>query len=270
MIDDDLNLDLIESIESGLLAITIVLSIGVFGVLSLTAIHVMGLRKFITVHGGDCIMMLAGIILSIALLFWKASTKLEIEPEHTCEETEEEHILSETPIEYTITELTYHEDTPIKEDTPVKADTEKGETVDSFLEQLQKINKNFLDADILRNVLTMKSILQQIKCQINLYPGLADNATKFLNRYMPTTLQLLASYVSMNQQMYVNESTIEAKESVEESVEMMISALAQQLDSIQNMNALDVTTSSEAIQSMLALNGYGSNPFSEYTHKQKM
>ena len=250
----------------GILAVSMVVTIGLLVAVSCKAIYVMGLREFIVVHGRDSALIWFVVILGIKFL-WDVLTKPEIWPEHTCEETEEtteEDTPSETPIEYTTIESTYYED------APVKPDTEKDETVDSFLEQLQKIDKNFLDADILRNVLTMESMLQQIKCQINLHPELADNATKFLNRYMPTTLQLLSSYVGMNQQIHVTEFTIEAKESVEESVEMMISALAQQLDSIQNMNALDVTTSSEAMQSMLALNGYGSNPLSEYTHKQKM
>lgn len=255
----------------GILAVSMVVTISLLVAVSCKAIYVMGLREFIVVHGRDSALIWFVVILGIKFL-WDVLTKPEIWPEHTCEEPTEEDVPNETPVENTTMESTYHKDTPVRpdENAPIKPDTEKGETVDSFLKELQEINKDFLDVDILRNVLTMESILQQIKYQINLHPELADNATKFLNRYMPTTLQLLSSYVGMNQQMHVTEFTVEAKESVKESIEMMISALAQQLDSVQNMNALDVTTSSEAIQSMLALNGYGSNPFSEYTHKQKM
>lgn len=130
------------------------------------------------------------------------------------------------------------------------------EVINSYLKQLQEVDKKFLESSMLHNICVLKSMLRLTKHQINVHSELTGDIMKFLNKYMPTTLQLISSYVNINQQVHVTKSIVEAKESIEKSIDMVISALEQQLNNIEEMNILDATITSEAMQNMLALNGY--------------
>lgn len=69
------------------------------------------------------------------------------------------------------------------------------EVINSYLKQLQEVDKKFLESSMLHNICVLKSMLRLTKHQINVHPELTGDIMKFLNKYMPTTLQLISSYV---------------------------------------------------------------------------
>lgn len=107
-----------------------------------------------------------------------------------------------------------------------------------------------------QKVAHLEGTLKQAEYQVNIHPKQKFEITKFLSVYMPMMIQLLSEYIKINQQYIKREDNIQIKNSIEKSVDMMLSALEKQLENIQKIDILNIITDSEAIQNTLMLNGY--------------
>ena len=78
---------------------------------------------------------------------------------------------------------------------------------------------------------------------------------KFMNYYLPTALKLLNTYASLSAQDVQGENITEARQSIERSVDLLVTAFENQLDKLFQSDALDVSSDIAALEGMLNLDG---------------
>lgn len=78
---------------------------------------------------------------------------------------------------------------------------------------------------------------------------------KFTEYYLPTSLRLLNTYAQLERQPVEGQNILEAKRSIENSMDMLVTAFENQLDKLFQSDALDVTADIAALQGMLNMDG---------------
>ena len=84
---------------------------------------------------------------------------------------------------------------------------------------------------------------------------------KFMDYYLPTALKLLNTYAQLSAQDVQGSNITEAKQSIERSMDLLITAFENQLDKLFASDALDVSTDIAALEGMLNLDGLTGGDF---------
>ena len=84
---------------------------------------------------------------------------------------------------------------------------------------------------------------------------------KFMDYYLPTALKLLNTYAQLSAQDVQGTNITEAKQSIERSMDLLITAFENQLDKLFASDALDVSTDIAALEGMLNLDGLTGGDF---------
>ncbi len=84
---------------------------------------------------------------------------------------------------------------------------------------------------------------------------------KFMDYYLPTALKLLNTYAQLSVQDVQGSNITEAKQSIERSMDLLITAFENQLDKLFASDALDVSTDIAALEGMLNLDGLTGGDF---------
>ena len=87
------------------------------------------------------------------------------------------------------------------------------------------------------------------------HPELADDARRFMNYYLPTTLRLLESYRLMENQSYQGANIQAARRSIEEVLDKLVAAAEQQQDKLFRAEALDVEAEIRVLETMMTSDG---------------
>ena len=101
----------------------------------------------------------------------------------------------------------------------------------------------------------LEQLAQQIFTLAEKDPDKAPQLKKFTEYYLPTSFKLLNTYVQMEHQGIQGENISEAKQSIERSMDMLITAFENQLDKLFQADALDVSADISALEGMLNLDG---------------
>ena len=86
-------------------------------------------------------------------------------------------------------------------------------------------------------------------------PGKEDQLRKFVNYYLPTALKLLHTYAQLDGQGVDGENITKTKQSIERSLDLLVTAFENQLDKLFQSDALDVSADIAALEGMLNLDG---------------
>ena len=93
-------------------------------------------------------------------------------------------------------------------------------------------------------------------------PGKEDQLRKFTSYYLPTALKLLHTYAQLDGQGVDGENITKTKQSIERSLDLLVTAFENQLDKLFQSDALDVSADIAALEGMLNLDGLsGANDF---------
>lgn len=76
-----------------------------------------------------------------------------------------------------------------------------------------------------------------------------------MDYYLPTSLKLLNTYATLDQQDVDGENITETKRSIESAMDLLVTAFENQLDKLYESDALDVSSDIAALQGMLNLDG---------------
>ncbi len=82
-----------------------------------------------------------------------------------------------------------------------------------------------------------------------------------MDYYLPTALKLLNTYAQLSAQDVQGTNITEAKQSIERSMDLLITAFENQLDKLFASDALDVSTDIAALEGMLNLDGLTGGDF---------
>ena len=92
-------------------------------------------------------------------------------------------------------------------------------------------------------------------------PAKKAQLQKFMDYYLPMALKLLNTYASLSAQDVQGQNITEAKQSIERSMDLLVTAFENQLDKLFQSDALDVTTDIAALEGMLNMDGLTGNEF---------
>lgn len=82
-----------------------------------------------------------------------------------------------------------------------------------------------------------------------------EQLRKFISYYLPTSLKLLNTYAQLDSQGVAGENITRTKQSIQRSLDLLVTAFENQLDKLFQSDALDVSADIAALEGMLNLDG---------------
>ena len=125
----------------------------------------------------------------------------------------------------------------------------------SLLRQLRAVNDAIPDPVMTQKITRLEEVSARIFALAQKDPDKKAQLQKFMNYYLPTALKLLNTYASLSAQDVQGENITEARQSIERSMDLLVTAFENQLDKLFQSDALDVSSDIAALEGMLNLDG---------------
>ena len=149
---------------------------------------------------------------------------------------------------------------PQTEEEP-KAEPAPEDPYASLQAQLRKANEAIPDPVMTAKISRLEEVSARIFALAKKDPGKKAQLQKFMDYYLPTALKLLNTYAQLSAQDVQGENISEAKQSIERSMDLLITAFENQLDKLFQPDALDVSADVAALEGMLNLDGLAASDF---------
>ena len=130
-----------------------------------------------------------------------------------------------------------------------------------LLRQLREVNDAIPDPVMTSKIDRLEQLSARIFALAQQDPGKKAQLQKFMDYYLPTSLKLLHTYASLSAQDVQGQNITEAKQSIERSMDLLVTAFENQLDKLFQSDALDVTADIAALKGMLNLDGLTESDF---------
>ena len=131
----------------------------------------------------------------------------------------------------------------------------------ALLRQLREVNDAIPDPVMSGKISRLEEVSGRIFALAQKDPDKKAQLQKFMNYYLPTALKLLNTYASLSRQAVEGTNITEAKQSIERSMDLLVTAFENQLDKLFQSDALDVTTDIAALEGMLNMDGLTDSAF---------
>ena len=125
----------------------------------------------------------------------------------------------------------------------------------SLQQQLHQANDAIPDPVMTAKISRLEELSARIFALAKKDPGKKAQLQKFMDYYLPTALKLLNTYAQLSAQDIQGENITDAKQSIERSMDLLITAFENQLDKLFQSDALDVSADVAALEGMLNLDG---------------
>ena len=152
---------------------------------------------------------------------------------------------------------------PAQESAPQPDPDPAGESqYQRLLRQLHEAGAALADPVLRDKAARLETVSARIFALAEADPGKEDRLRKFVNYYLPTALKLLHTYAQLDGQGVDGENITKTKQSIERSLDLLVTAFENQLDKLFQSDALDVSADIAALEGMLNLDGLsGANDF---------
>ena len=145
---------------------------------------------------------------------------------------------------------------PAQESAPQPDPDPAGESqYQRLLRQLHEAGAVLADPVLLDKAARLETVSARIFALAEADPGKEDQLRKFVNYYLPTALKLLHTYAQLDGQGVDGENITKTKQSIERSLDLLVTAFENQLDKLFQSDALDVSADIAALEGMLNLDG---------------
>lgn len=145
---------------------------------------------------------------------------------------------------------------------PAEQPRTPGDPHTELLRQLRAVNDAIPDPVMSAKITRLEQLSERIFALAKEDKTKAEQLKKFTDYYLPTALSLLTKYASLSAQDVQGQNITEAKQNIERSMDLLITAFENQLDKLFQSDALDVSTDIAALQGMLNLDGLTGSDFS--------
>lgn len=125
----------------------------------------------------------------------------------------------------------------------------------SGIAQLRELNRKMEDARITWQLDQMETITVRIFEQVTAHPELLPQIRKFMNYYLPTTLQLLESYHELDVSGAGGSDVESAKTRIKEMLDKVLEAFQHQLDALFSVRTMDIQAEAEVLETMMEAEG---------------
>ena len=133
----------------------------------------------------------------------------------------------------------------------------------ALLRQLREVNDAIPDPVMSAKISRLEEVSGRIFALAQKDPDKKAQLQKFMDYYLPTALKLLNTYASLAAQDVQGENITEAKQNIERSMDLLISAFENQLDKLFQSDALDVSADIAALEGMLNMDGLTGSDFTK-------
>ena len=124
-----------------------------------------------------------------------------------------------------------------------------------LLRQLHEAGAALADAELREKAARLEAVSARIFALAEADPEKEEQLRKFTGYYLPTALKLLHTYAQLDGQGVDGENITKTKQSIERSLDLLITAFENQLDKLFQSDALDVSADIAALEGMLNLDG---------------
>ena len=131
----------------------------------------------------------------------------------------------------------------------------------ALLQQLRQVNDAIPDPVMTAKISRLESVSARIFQLAKEDPAKKAQLQKFMDYYLPTALKLLNTYASLSAQDVQGGNITEAKQNIERSMDLLVTAFENQLDKLFQSDALDVSADVAALEGMLNLDGLSGSDF---------
>ena len=127
---------------------------------------------------------------------------------------------------------------------------------------LKDINSRIKDPVLTLKINRMESLAASIFDAVTAKPKKASDIKRFMNYYLPTSIKLLETYDKLSRSGSSGENVTSTLRSVENSMDMIVSAFEKQLDHLYADVALDISTDIDVLETILENEGLKESGFS--------
>ena len=131
----------------------------------------------------------------------------------------------------------------------------------ALLRQLREANDAIPDPVMSQKITRLEQLSAQIFALAQKDPAKQAQLQKFMSYYLPTSLKLLNTYAALPAQDVQGENVTEAKQDIERSMDLLVTAFENQLDKLYQSDALDISSDVSALEGMLNLDGLTGSDF---------
>ena len=132
---------------------------------------------------------------------------------------------------------------------------------DEYAALLRQVNDAIPDPVMTAKISRLESVSARIFQLAKEDPAKKAQLQKFMDYYLPTALKLLNTYASLSVQDVQGGNITEAKQNIERSMDLLVTAFENQLDKLFQSDALDVSADVAALEGMLNLDGLSGSDF---------
>ena len=125
----------------------------------------------------------------------------------------------------------------------------------SLQQQLRRANDAIPDPVMTAKISRLEELSARIFALAKKDPDKKAQLQKFMDYYLPMALKLLNTYAQLSAQDVQGENITDARQSIERSMDLLITAFENQLDKLFQSDALDVSADVAALEGMLNLDG---------------
>ena len=136
-----------------------------------------------------------------------------------------------------------------------KPEAEPEDLYASLQQQLRRANDAIPDPVMTAKISRLEELSARIFALAKKDPDKKAQLQKFMDYYLPTALKLLNTYAQLSAQDVQGENITDARQSIEHSMDLLITAFENQLDKLFQSDALDVSADVAALEGMLNLDG---------------
>ena len=125
----------------------------------------------------------------------------------------------------------------------------------AIITELQMLNISIIDEGISDKIDRIEDLTAKIFKIIEDSPEKLPQIRRFMNYYLPTTLKLLRSYATLENQGIRGENITSAKESIDSVLEKLAVGFEQQLDQLFRSENIDISSDISVLENMMAQDG---------------
>ena len=147
---------------------------------------------------------------------------------------------------------------PVQRPVPATGNATVDQLVQQGMEMLASIreeNAAIPDADLTEKINGLEDVAHRIFVTVADKPEKAPQIRRFMEYYLPTVLKMLTNYRKLDERGVTGENAAKMKKTVEDAMDVVLSAFQKQHDQLYRSDALDVTTDVKVLETMLRQDG---------------
>lgn len=147
---------------------------------------------------------------------------------------------------------TLEEEEPVSREAPAQpTPKEAQEGYSGILRNIRHANDRIADPELSRKIDRLEQVSAQIFKEVEEHPEKRSSIHTFFDYYLPTTQKLLDTYADFEETGVEGENLREAKERIEQTMDLIVAGFEHQLDQLYSADAMDVASDIKVMEAML-------------------